>query len=427
MLTWTQAEKLAPTDLWKAIAKSVYLEDDLFRVLPFARVAGKSHTYVREGAALTGTWIAPGGVVGESAQTFIEVTTQLRTQCDEVWIPGKVIRSVDGGMSQLAAQLVAKTGATARAWRDALINGNYPTCTLDAALTGVVMAAASTIYPTVGPNHKDGSGNVRVRVNAGLRYLSYRAPGDTDFGTESTDCGVGVGNRTNVQLVSGNGYNYIMVDTTAAGLPAATMEAPAVITSTTFSFDGLRRLVNPTLIQDSTGGAGDAFSEAIGRTVIDMCQGSTSSKILLMPRRTIRAYKTLLAAHGGVVPAMVSMERFGIPGQQLSLDGVPIFACDSIPVNLSKGGATTLTEIWCVSLGESDGEDSEAPYQGAGLVGLYGGSGTAMVDGQTCFGFFTDPIGKLSLRDAWGWQVGGEFGLALYGDKHAACYRHITN
>ena len=63
MLTWPQAEKLAPTDFWSGIAQSVYKDDELFEVLPFARVAGKAHTYVREGAEINAHWIPPGGVV----------------------------------------------------------------------------------------------------------------------------------------------------------------------------------------------------------------------------------------------------------------------------------------------------------------------------------------------------------------------------
>ena len=62
----------------------------------------------------------------------------------------------------------------------------------------------------------------------------------------------------------------------------------------------------------------------------------------------------------------------------------------------------------------------------SGLVGLYGATSSAASQGRTLPGLFVEEIGKVQARDASRWRVGGDFGLALYSNAAASCFRGLT-
>lgn len=143
-------------------------------------------------------------------------------------------------------------------------------------------------------------------------------------------------------------------------------------------------------------------------TALDqLCDAVTNgADALIMRAGTMRAYRALLYATGGIVPAMVEIENFG--QAVLGHNGVPILRNDYLAGNETQGTAVGITcSVYAARMNEVDG-----------LHGLYGGASAGMR---------VEEVGTVQNKDADRIRVKWYCGLALKSTKSIARLKGITN
>jgi len=168
------------------------------------------------------------------------------------------------------------------------------------------------------------------------------------------------------------------------------------------AFDGLSKL----LVAGQTilaGANGNALSLSMLDELLDAVPNGADA--LIMRPGTIRAYRALLRASGGIQPAEIMMENFG--RVMLTHNGVPILRNDFIAGDVDQGTALDTTSIYAVRLNELDG-----------LHGIYGGSNAGIV---------VEDIGTVQNKDASRIRLKWYTGLALKSTKSLAAITGVTN
>lgn len=182
-------------------------------------------------------------------------------------------------------------------------------------------------------------------------------------------------------------------------------------------FDGLKTIlaaVSGTAQDVDTSANGGALSFAFLDELCDLVTSKDGQvDFLMMPKRTIRAYKALLRALGGVAPSDTSMTVIGTDGRErtvLAYDGIPIFRNDFIPTNVTKGTSSNTTSVYAGCF--DDGSRSN------GIAGLTSeeSAGVKVID-----------AGEAETKDEHIWRVRWYCGLAVFSEKGAARADGITN
>jgi hypothetical protein len=170
----------------------------------------------------------------------------------------------------------------------------------------------------------------------------------------------------------------------------------------TKSFDGLQKQVAAG--QTITAGANGA---ALTLSMLDeLCDTvPNGADCLVMRPGTIRAYRSLLYATGGIVPAMVEIPNFGVP--VLAHNGVPIVRNDFLPGNETQGASSVCCSVYAARMNELDG-----------LHGLFGGASA---------GLRIEELGTVQNKDAERIRVKWYAGMALKSTKSLARLKGITN
>lgn len=119
-----EAEKLSTDLLEKGVIDEVIEKDELFALLPFMNVQGKSYTYVREDDIAEGSFLSVNENVPESASTFTEHTTNLRILAGDVDIDKFLITTMGDSNDQVAIQLAQKAKGLGRQFRRTLFTGD---------------------------------------------------------------------------------------------------------------------------------------------------------------------------------------------------------------------------------------------------------------------------------------------------------------
>ncbi len=168
------------------------------------------------------------------------------------------------------------------------------------------------------------------------------------------------------------------------------------------SFDGLQKLVSAdrTIV---AGENGNALTFSMLDELLDAVP--LGADAIIMRSGTVRAYRALLRASGGIEPAMVMMENFGRP--MLTHNGVPIIVNDFLPANETLGTGENLCSIYAARFNEADG-----------LHGIYGGP-TA--------GIRIEDIGTVQNKDASRTRVKWYSGVALKASHALARVKGVTN
>lgn len=168
------------------------------------------------------------------------------------------------------------------------------------------------------------------------------------------------------------------------------------------SFDGLAKTVSggQTINAGANGAALTlAMLDQLSDTVIN------GPDAFVMRPGTIRAYRALLYATGGIQPAMVEIPNFGTP--VLAHNGVPILRNDYLSGVETLGAGTNLCSIYAVRLNELDG-----------LHGLFGGSNA---------GIRVEDVGTVQNKDAERTRLKWYCGMALKSTKSLARLAGVTN
>jgi hypothetical protein len=177
---------------------------------------------------------------------------------------------------------------------------------------------------------------------------------------------------------------------------------------TSNSFAGL-----PTLCDSSqkvnTGTNGGALSFTFLDELLDLVVDKDGIvDYIVMPARTIRSYKSLVRALGGVTADDV----YEMPSGQkvIAYSGVPIFRNDFLATNLTKGGSSNTTTIFAGTL--DDGSRTH------GIAGLTASSSAGIV---------VEDVGLHQSKDEHITRVKWYCGLALFSLKGLAAADGITN
>jgi len=167
-------------------------------------------------------------------------------------------------------------------------------------------------------------------------------------------------------------------------------------------FDGLPTLVTQAqTLQAATNGSALTLNmlDQLADTVIN------GADAYVMRAGTIRAYRSLLYATGGIQPAMVEIPNFG--QAVLGHNGIPILRNDWLANNESMGTNANTCSVYAVRLNELDG-----------FHGLWGGKEA---------GIRVEDIGTVQNKDADRIRVKWYCGTALKSTRSLARLQGVTN
>jgi hypothetical protein len=201
-----------------------------------------------------------------------------------------------------------------------------------------------------------------------------------------------------------NGQKAIQIAQKAKGLARKFRETLAIGDSGANSkeFDGIKVLCDSA--QVLTGGTnGAALTLALLDELLD--EVPNGADLIMMRSGTIRAYRALLRASGGIEPSMIMMENFGRP--MLTHNGVPIIVNDFLENDETVGSNSATCSVYAMRLNEVDG-----------LHAIYGGNSAGIV---------VEDIGTVQNKDATRTRLKWYCGTALKSTRSLARMKGITN
>lgn len=342
-LTINDAKKLAQRPFAAAALKEISTSDEALPLIPMVPKAGDGFIYTREKSAGSFTMLADGATsVAESTGKDETITVAKRHAAEDFYIPNFAADSLSTEVDQFEAQAIKKFKVAGQTISNQIINGAYITdITVEAFAGGPgvdALVAASAYMDT----NRDGLATLKY-VHAGT-LLSFRAPGDVAYG-EAVDISGGDGNFT---LYGDNPSKWITVTLDVSDF-SANGERTVLFTSTSYEFDGLKKLVTPGQTRSSTGGSGDALSLGILDELIDSVKIGNGMPVFLMNAKLRRKFKDLLRAGGGV-DMMELASGIKVP----EYAGIPILRNDYIASNEVKT-VSTLSSVYLCVLGEDEG------------------------------------------------------------------------
>jgi hypothetical protein len=166
------------------------------------------------------------------------------------------------------------------------------------------------------------------------------------------------------------------------------------------TFEGLLTLAPASQIVTGLGANGDSLSFAILDELLDLVTAKDGEvDFIMMPARTVRAYKALLRGLGG---AGIE-ETIRLPsGRTLpSYSGVPIFRNDWIPVDQDKGTSTGV----CTTIFAGCFDD------GSRKVGMAG------LNAQGAAGIRVNQVGEMEAKDEIIWRIKWYCSFALFSQR----------
>lgn len=119
-----ESEKLSNNQLISGVIDEIIDRDDLFSILPFARVNGKAYVYNREATLGGADWLDPNDEVKEQASTFEEVVAKLRILAGDVDIDKFLQATQSDHNDQMAVQIAKKAKGVGREFHKTLATGN---------------------------------------------------------------------------------------------------------------------------------------------------------------------------------------------------------------------------------------------------------------------------------------------------------------
>lgn len=174
-------------------------------------------------------------------------------------------------------------------------------------------------------------------------------------------------------------------------------------------FNGLINLC-ATSQKATTGASGSNLSFEILDEMLDLVTAKDGSvDFIAMHARTVRSYKSLLRALGGV--SMTEVYELPSGKNVIAYSGVPIFRNDYIPTNQVKGGSGAI----CTTIFAGVFDDGDMK---TGLLGL-----TA----SNAYGLNVVDVGEAETKDEHIWRVKWYCSLALFSELGLSCADGILN
>jgi hypothetical protein len=394
-LTLPQALQRLTHPVMQGIVKTVVTTDQMASILPMVPVHGESYRFAREGTLPTGgVFISDAGTTTEeSTGTDDKTTIEFRRVVGNMDIDALANVMSDG--QQAGTQLQKKVKATWRNVSDKIVNGSRITSHVISPAAGSPGAAigASATYSPWTDSDRRGPGSIKY-THAGTLW-QYRAPGDPGYGTAVAF----TGNGTNT-LYSYNKSQWIRVTITVA---SATADGEVHITfaSTTNEFEGLEKIVDPSMIVNATNTDGDDYSYAKLDRLMSLVK-IRSRLAFVMPSTLIEKHYAACRALGGTDPAYTEIPSIlGTTTRVPSYRGVPLLVNDWIPADETVGATTNATSMYLGSFDDDEGVFLACCSYGGQQIQADADPRTVPV-----MGFYIKQVGTLEGKDADRTRVG---------------------
>lgn len=118
------ADKLSADQLERGVIEEIINRDEVFSMLPFKNVNGKSYVYNRENTIAGGAFLSVNEDVPESTSDFTTVTTTLKILAGDVDIDKFLIATESDTNDQVAIQLAQKAKGMGNQFKQALFAGD---------------------------------------------------------------------------------------------------------------------------------------------------------------------------------------------------------------------------------------------------------------------------------------------------------------
>jgi hypothetical protein len=394
-LTLLEAAKLSQNKLFQGIALSIVTTDELAAAIPFKTFAGQAATYQREGT-LPGTAFIPdaGTMPSPSTGTYDNVVVPIRRVGSDMDIDS-LADDLDPGAR--ATQMLAKLKATWRLVKTKIVSGGNTTSHTLGSSADPFAAIDAIGYGPWLDSTRFGQGEIKYTHSS--TSWQFRAPGDSHFGTAVVAAADGT-----YTLKSFNASRYITVtldvsDATANG------QTTISFASSNDEFDGLNRIMSPSMVISSAGGNGDAFDLGILDQMISM-EKIRSNRAFFMNSLLVRKFMAQLRLTGGANPEHMRLP--GYSGDTIAYRGIPILENDNIPSTEAKGSGSTLSSVYLASLDADEGLFLGVPSTGVETLNVHGDPRREPV-----MGFRIESLGALEgvAHRRWRCQWYGTLGL----------------
>jgi len=398
------------------VIENIITTDQVLAMLPMQSIGSRGSLTFRREKALPGVSKPTSGasITADSALEF----TRAMAFCRRLVVDQDldVLDAGDsGGIIAAKATAISKASkAIARTFGDDIITGNsnWTVTVNDFGSSGYT---AATIV--VGPGHDPSRGAVgTIKYTHSGTTVQYKAPGDVEYGTA-------VSYSAGVKVYSDNEDKWITVNF-SSGSASANGVTVFTISGGDQEVDGVQRLAAAGQTISSTGSNGDAITLATLDQLADLVTDNGGPKVYIMTKRTRRAVMALLRAAGGATQSEYRdvLAAMGNPTTQqiLTYNGIPILCSDFIPINESKGSGSTLTSVYCATIGPDAGlsviySDASLDAEDMNVISR-GPGGLTVVD-----------LGTVQNADVKRVRVKAYWGLVNKSEKGLARAKEITS
>jgi hypothetical protein len=329
--------------IMQGLALSVVTTDALAALIPMKVEGGQAMVYLREGDPPNTEFIPDSGTMGTATSaTTDRVTVPFRRIASDVDVDSLAADLSKG--AEVGYQIGRKVKSTWQLITDTMVNGAWETSYVLSSVANPFNAVDGISVAPWMDSNRYGPGSLKY-VHSTTSW-SFRAPGDVDYGNAVVAAADGV-----FTLYSTNKSKYIQV---TLDVSDATQDGEAHIrfASTTNQFDGMKKLVAPSMIQTANGTDGDDFSFVKLDNLIDALK-VRDNRAFIMNGKLINKYLALHRALGGTTPDHLKLP--GYSGEVMTYRGIPLLTCDHVLSNEAKGSSSTLSSIYLASLSSDEG------------------------------------------------------------------------
>lgn len=352
IVTFSIAAKLAPDVLDQRIHYAAMEQDSIMSAFPLEFwEGGKSASYIQLTTLPTPAWRDETDVITPSAADYATWTVYLKNLAGDNQIPIANQGGMSGHINQKAAHVYAHAIAICKELRKTITDGSSVTTTVG---SNVVAKGWDLVRP--GPNMT--LGNMDVEFDDTADKIRVREPGATSFGPWSATITADL-DEVVLYCADTTKYVYVSFDfsdsdgggnytsTTLGGNPS-----DYIVFASSKKPDGLASFCHPTQriwanLTTDPADAGTALSTDMFDWLIDKVPGDKGNLVFLMPLRTRRSFKSLMGT--SALDYVDTWMGQRLARKTLSFEGIPIWACDSIPQNVASG-IDDATSASCTSL-----------------------------------------------------------------------------
>ncbi len=123
-LLTVEAQKLSNDMLRQGVIENIITSDELFGILPFIPINGRTYRYNREATLGTATFTDTNDTITEDSATFTEITQNLKRLIGDTDVDEFLQETHSDENDQASVQIAKKAKVVGRTYADKLINGD---------------------------------------------------------------------------------------------------------------------------------------------------------------------------------------------------------------------------------------------------------------------------------------------------------------